>query len=50
MSLIQVCNEKECDNKPVLNVTVGSHKHDFCCQKGFKKSLEEFTKFLGKKK
>ncbi len=50
MNIIQVCKEKECDNKPVLNVQIGSHKQNFCCQKGFEKSLSEFTKFLGKKK
>jgi hypothetical protein len=50
MEILQVCKEKECENKPVMNMQIGSQTYDFCCQKGFKKSLEEFTRFLGKTK
>lgn len=50
MKVIQVCKENECENTPVFNMKIGSHTHNFCCQKGFEKSLSEFTKFLGKKK
>ena len=40
---IQVCSEADCDKTPLLNVEVGSKKHDFCCKKGFQKSLADFT-------
>jgi hypothetical protein len=50
MEVKQICKESECDNKPVTNMTIGNGNYNFCCQKGFEKSLNEFTKFLGKKK
>jgi len=41
MKIVKVCKESECDNKPI---TVDSN--NFCCQKGFEKSLENFREYL----
>lgn len=46
--VIQVCSTEECDNLQV-NEQVGSGRYNFCCRKGYEKSLQEFNKFIGKK-
>lgn len=42
-----VC-KSECENKP-FKAEVGNTEHNFCCEKGFKKTLVEFTKSISKK-
>ncbi len=42
----QICNLKDCDKKPVIDVQIGNKKHDFCCQKGFEKSIKDFNDFI----
>lgn len=44
--IIQVCKESECDNKPLMDVEIGSKKHNFCCEKGFEKALSDFDEYL----
>jgi len=42
--IVMVC-ESDCGKKPHRE-TVGSTEYIFCCENGFKKSLEEFTKSI----
>lgn len=46
MQKIQVCR-KDCDNKPVKE-KVGKAEYEFCCEKGFIKSLKDFSDFVSK--
>jgi len=41
MKIVKVCKESECDNNPIA-----TNGHNFCCQKGFEKSLEDFREYL----
>jgi len=45
MKVRQVCLKNECDNKPE-EVQVGDITHNFCCMKGFEKSLKQFNEFV----
>jgi hypothetical protein len=43
--LVKVCEKYKlkCGNKP-FPVEVGTKKHLFCCEKGYRKSIQEFSK------
>jgi len=45
---VQVCDKNTCDKKQTERITIGNKHYTFCCQKGFEKSLKEFTKNLNK--
>lgn len=42
----QVCPESECDNKPVMDVKIGDESHNYCCQKGMEKSINDFKESM----
>ncbi len=44
MKMYQVCDPADCENSPITDVEIGNQKLNFCCQKGFEKSLSDFTK------
>jgi len=46
LKVIQVCPIEVCDNKPTGPIKVGNQTNNFCCQKGFEKSMEDFNNFL----
>gem|GEM_PF-3809500 len=49
MTVYKVCKKGECDNKR-YEVDIKGGKKMFCCEKGFKTSLEKFTLSLKKPK
>lgn len=42
--IVQVCKDN-CDKKP-FRAEIGDKIHIFCCEKGFKTSLYQFTKSM----
>ncbi|WP_238584533.1 hypothetical protein [Chryseobacterium sp. Leaf180] len=42
MIVYKVCKKEECDNKR-YEANIKGGKKMFCCEKGFKKSLDQFT-------
>lgn len=42
--MYQVCDPKDCENSPIVDVEIGNEKLNFCCQKGFEKSLLDFSR------
>ncbi len=43
ISKIKVCCPGECDNTPTEEMEVGNEIHIYCCEKGFLKTMDEFT-------
>ncbi|WP_165590527.1 hypothetical protein [Chryseobacterium aquaticum] len=47
MRVFKVCKKGECDKKR-YEIDIKGGKKMFCCEKGFRKSLEQFTESLKK--
>ena len=48
MKIVQGCKDDKCENEPVLDIKIGNETHNFCCQRGFEKGLEDFSNYLKK--
>lgn len=46
MKVIQVCKENECDKNLLIGVEIGDKTYNYCCRKGFEKSVNDFSKTI----
>lgn len=46
MKVIQVCKASECDKNPLIGVQVGDKTFNYCCRKGFEKSVNGVSKTI----
>lgn len=48
--ILQVCDKESCDNKQTPVAKMGPKSYIYCCDKGMRKSLDDFAKWIGDNK